>query len=56
MHTLPVTETQLILSQLLTSMVWVLCSGLVGVVCITVMVSIGVLDAEVLGTLSWDRW
>lgn len=56
MHTLPVTETQLILSKLLTSMVWVLCSGLVGVVCITVMVSIGVLDAEVLGTLSWDRW
>ena len=41
MHTLPVTETQLILSKLLTSMVWVLCSGLVGVVCITVMVSIG---------------
>lgn len=55
MHTLPVTETQLILSKLLTSMVWVLCSGLVGVVCITVMVSIGVLDAEVLGTLSWDK-
>lgn len=56
MHTLPVTETQLILSKLLTSMVWVLCSGLVGVVCITVMVSIGVLDAEVLGTVDWDRW
>lgn len=56
MHTLPVTETQLILSKLLTSMVWVLCSGLVGVVCITVMVSIGVLDAEVLGTVNWDRW
>ena len=35
MHTLPVTETQLILSKLLTSMVWVLCSGLVGIVCIT---------------------
>ena len=56
MHTLPVNENQLILSKLLTSMVWVLCSGLVGVVCITVMVSIGVLDAEVLGTLSWDSW
>ena len=39
MHTLPVTETQLILSKLITSMVWVLCSGLVGIVCITVMVS-----------------
>ena len=56
MHTLPVTETQLILSKLLTSMVWVLCSGLVGIVCITVMVSIGVLDAEVLGTENWDSW
>lgn len=56
MHTLPVTETQLILSKLLTSMVWVLCSGLVGIVCITGMVSIGVLDAEALGTVNWDSW
>ena len=39
MHTLPVTETQLILSKLITSMVWVLCSGLVGIVCITGMVA-----------------
>ena len=35
MHTLPVNENQLILSKLITSMVWVLCSGLVGIVCIT---------------------
>lgn len=56
MHTLPVTEPQLILSKLLTSMVWVLCSGLVGIVCITGMVSIGVLDAEALGTVDWDSW
>lgn len=56
MHTLPVTETQLILSKLITSMVWVLCSGLVGIVCITGMVGIGVLDAEVLGTVNWDSW
>lgn len=56
MHTLPVTETQLILSKLITSMVWVLCSGLVGIVCITGMVSIGVLDAEALGTVNWDSW
>jgi len=56
MHTLPVTETQLILSKLITSMVWVLCSGLVGIVCITGMVSIGVLDAEVFGTENWDSW
>ena len=56
MHTLPVNENQLILSKLLTSMVRVLCSGLVGIVCITGMVSIGVLDAEVLGTVNWDSW
>ena len=56
MHTLPVTETQLILSKLITSMVWVLCSGLVGIVCITGMVSIGVLDAEALGTVNWESW
>ena len=56
MHTLPVTETQLILSKLLTSMVWVLCSGFVGVVCITVMVSIGVFDPETFGTVNWDSW
>ena len=56
MHTLPVNENQLILSKLLTSMVWVLCSGLAGIVCITGMVSIGVLDAEVLGTENWDSW
>ena len=56
MHTLPVTETQLILSKLLTSMVWVLCSGLVGVVCITVMVSIGVFDPETFGMADWERW
>ena len=37
-------------------MVWVLCSGLVGVVCITVMVSIGVFDPETFGTADWERW
>lgn len=56
MHTLPVTETQLILSKLLTSMVWVLCSGLVGVVCITVMVAIGVFDPETFGMADWESW
>ena len=50
MHTLPVNENQLILSKLFTSMVWVLCSGLVGIVCITVMVSIGgVIEPETFG-------
>lgn len=56
MHTLPVTETQLILSKLITSMVWVLCSGLVGIVCITVMVSIGVIDQETFGMVDWESW
>ena len=56
MHTLPVNENQLILSKLLTSMVWVLCSGLVGVVCITVMVAVGVFDPETFGMVDWDRW
>lgn len=59
MHTLPVTETQLILSKLITSMVWVGCSLLVGVVCITAMVSIGVFEPETFGIGSitdWDGW
>lgn len=57
MHTLPVNENQLILSKLLTSMVWVLCSGLVGIVCITVMVSIGgVIDPETFGMVDWNSW
>lgn len=56
MHTLPVTETQLILSKLLTSMVWVLCSGLVGIVCITVMVAVGVFDPETFGMADWESW
>lgn len=56
MHTLPVTETQLIVSKLLTSMVWVLCSMLVGIVCITAMVSIGVFDSETFGMVDWDSW
>lgn len=56
MHTLPVTETQLILSKLITSMVWVLCSGLVGIVCITVMVAVGVFDLETFGMVDWESW
>lgn len=57
MHTLPVNENQLILSKLLTSMVWVLCSGLVGIVCITVMVSIGgVIEPGTFGTVDWNGW
>ena len=55
MHTLPVTETQLILSKLIT-MVWVLCSGLVGIVCITVMVAVGVFDPETFGMVDWESW
>lgn len=56
MHTLPVTENQLILSKLITSMVWVLCSGLVGIVCITAMIAIGVFDPETFGMADWDSW
>ena len=56
MHTLPVTETQLILSKLITSIVWVLCSGLVGIVCITVMVAVGVFDPETFGMVDWESW
>ena len=56
MHTLPVNENQLILSKLLTSMVWVLCSGLVGIVCITGMVAIGVFDPETFGMVDWNSW
>lgn len=56
MHTLPVNENQLILSKLLTSMVWVLCSGLVGIVCITVMVAVGVFDPETFGMVDWESW
>lgn len=56
MHTLPVNETQLILSKLITSMVWVLCSGLVGIVCITVMVAVGVFDPETFGMVDWESW
>ena len=37
-------------------MVWVLCSGLVGIVCITVMVSIGVIDSETFGMVDWNSW
>ncbi len=56
MHTLPVNENQLILSKLLTSMVWVLCSGLVGIVCITVMVAVGVFDPETFSMVDWESW
>ena len=51
-----VSTVQLILSKLITSMVWVLCSGLVGIVCITVMVSIGVIDQETFGMVDWNSW
>lgn len=54
MHTLPVTESQLILSKLITSMVWVLYSFLVGIVSVTVMVGIGAFDSETFGAIDWD--
>ena len=54
MHTLPVTETQLILSKLITSMVWVVVSILLGIVCITVMVGIGVFEPGMMDSLDWN--
>ena len=41
MHTLPVTETQLVASKIISSAVWLLCSALVGVVSIVVMLCVG---------------
>ena len=37
MHTLPVTESQLILSKLISSVVWMLCSSIVGIFSFAVM-------------------
>ena len=56
MHTLPVTETQLILSKLLTSMVWVIGSIALGVLCITVMVGIGAFEPQTFGITDWNSW
>ncbi len=55
MHTLPVTETQLILSKLIASMVWIICSFLVAIISVTVMVSIGVLDGETFAAFDWKE-
>lgn len=58
MHTLPVTESQLILSKLLSTMVWVLCSGLVGIVCTLLMFGIAVsFDLKMLNLdlVSWNQ-
>lgn len=56
MHTLPVTETQLILSKLITSMVWAIGSIVLGVVCITVMISIGVFEPDAFSISDWNSW
>ena len=42
MHTLPVTEAQLVASKLISSAVWLLCSGLVGVVSLLLMMLLSV--------------
>lgn len=44
MHTLPVTESQLILSKLISSVVWVLCSCIVGLFSFVVMLLAAALD------------
>lgn len=57
MHTLPVTESQLILSKLISSVVWVLCSGIVGVFSFVVMLLVLGLDGTALRHLPelWQK-
>ena len=57
MHTLPVTESQLILSKLISSVVWVLCSGIVGLFSFAVMILALALDGTALQHLPelWQK-
>ena len=57
MHTLPVTESQLILSKLISSVVWVLCSGIVGIFSFVVMLLALALDGTALQHLPelWQK-
>ena len=57
MHTLPVTESQLILSKLISSVVWVLCSGIVGLFSFVVMLLAAALNGTALQHLPelWQK-
>lgn len=56
MHTLPVTETQLVASKIISSAVWLLASALVGVVSILVMFCIGADFSKLDVSNFWDDW
>ena len=56
MHTLPVTESQLVASKLLSSAVWLLASAAVGVVSLVVMTAIGVNLAQLDLHDLWAEW
>ena len=56
MHTLPVTESQLVASKLLSSAVWLLASAAVGIVSLVVMTAIGVNLAQLDLSEFWAEW
>jgi len=57
MHTLPVTESQLILSKLISSVVWMLCSSIVGIFSFAVMLLALALNSAALQQLPelWQK-
>ena len=57
MHTLPVTESQLILSKLISSVVWMLCSSIVGIFSFAVMLLALALNSTALQQLPelWQK-
>lgn len=56
MHTLPVTEAQLVGSKLISSAVWLLASAVVGVVSLVVMFCVGADFTELNFSNLWDDW
>ena len=56
MHTLPVTETQLVGSKLISSAVWLLASAVVGVISLVVMFCVGADFTELNFSNLWDDW
>ena len=56
MHTLPVTEAQLVGSKLISSAVWLLASAVVGVVSLVVMFCVGADFTQLDLSNLWDDW
>ena len=56
MHTLPVTESQLVASKLLSSAVWLLASAVVGVVSLVIIFCVGVDFAQLDLHDLWAEW